>query len=190
MRSILACLMRLSVVVIALLATSVLVPPVGAGADSSRELRARDDCDPATFNAALGAGACIGNGNTTVTEFNNELAQRGSVNAWKYDPDHRNVNRGDSVVVVNRGGETHTFTKVARFGGGFVASLNQASGNPTPAPECATMAADGSLVPTPPSATNLRVAAQTQVPAPPLATGTTLFQCCIHPWMRIQVTQR
>jgi hypothetical protein len=34
------------------------------------------------------------------------------------------------------------------------------------------------------------VAAQTQVPAPPLAAGTTLFQCRIHPWMRIQVTQR
>ncbi len=190
MRSILVSTVRLSVAVAALLATSVLAPPVGAGAASAKEFRARDDCDPATFNAALGPGACIGNGNTTVDEFNDELDRRGSVNAWKYNPDQTNLNAGDTAVVVNRGGETHTFTQVARFGGGFVAGLNEASGNPVPAPECATIAANGSLVPVPASPTNLFVAAHTQVPSPALARGTTNFQCCIHPWMRIQVTQR
>ncbi len=34
------------------------------------------------------------------------------------------------------GGELHTFTKVATFGGGFIPPLNQLSGNPVPAPEC------------------------------------------------------
>ena len=35
------------------------------------------------------------------------------------------------------GGEAHTFTQLKQFGGGFVDALNQASGNPVPAPECA-----------------------------------------------------
>ena len=141
-----------------------------ASASSDREVRLRDDCEPASFNA--------------------ELAQRGSVNAWKYDNDHTTLDGNQRLLVVNRGGETHTFTKVARFGGGFVAPLNQASGNPVPATECATVQADGSLVPKPASATNQFVAAHTQTTAPNVAIGTTLFQCCIHPWMRIRVERR
>lgn len=184
---------RLTVAAAALLAgTSVWAQghAQSAAADSNRELRMRDDCDPVTFNAALGPGACVGNGGTTVDEFNAELARRGSVNAWKYDPDHRDVKNGETATLVNRGGETHTFTHVAHFGGGFVASLNQASGNPVPAPECATVNADGSLTPVAPNAQNVRVPGGTQQPAPAIAAGTQLYQCCIHPWMRITVTRR
>jgi hypothetical protein len=50
--------------------------------------------------------------------------------------------------------------------------------------------ADGTLTPRPASATNLRVAAGTSVPGPAVGSGTTLFQCCIHPWMRVRVTRR
>jgi hypothetical protein len=166
-------------------------PVAAPAAKSGTEIRLRDDCDPATFNAALGAGACVGNGNTTVDEFNAELNRRGSVNAWKYDPNGTDqLDQGESLNLVNRGGETHTFTKVAAFGGGFVAGLNQASGNPTPAPECATVNADGTLTPKPASATNLRVAGMSSVPGPAVGNGTTLFQCCIHPWMRVRVVRR
>jgi plastocyanin len=167
------------------------VGPIAApAAKSGTEIRLRDDCDPVTFNAQLGAGACVGNGGTTVDEFNAELQRRGSVNAWKYNPDNDSLDPGESLTLVNRGGETHTFTKVARFGGGFVAGLNQASGNPTPAPECATVNADGTLTPKPASATNLRVAGGTSTSGPAVGNGTTLFQCCIHPWMRVTVTRR
>jgi hypothetical protein len=173
-------------------ATTPAAGPVAVpAAKSGTEIRLRDDCDPATFNAQLGPGACVGNGGTTVAEFNAELQRRGSVNAWKYDPNGTDqLDQGESLTLVNRGGETHTFTKVAAFGGGFVAALNQASGNPTPAPECATVNADGTLTPKPASATNLRVGGMTSVPGPAVGNGTTLFQCCIHPWMRVRVVRR
>jgi hypothetical protein len=187
MRRIMACTIRLGVVVSAALACSLWAPPT-AGADSAQAIRLRDDCDPATFNAALGPGACVGNGGTTITEFNDELAARGSVNAWKYNPDHTDGKPGQGLLVVNRGGETHTFTRVANFGGGFVAPLNEASGNTTPAPECAAIQPDGSLRPQPAGPTNMFVAAGQQVPGPALGNGTTLFQCCIHPWMRVRIT--
>ena len=50
----------------------------------------------------------------------------------------------------NLGGETHTFTRVKRFGGGLVAPLNAAAGTPEPAPECEQMV-NGNLVPQPPA---------------------------------------
>jgi hypothetical protein len=51
------------------------------------------------------------------------------------------------------GGEIHTFTKVKKFGGGFVDTLNQASENPMPAPECA-QSVNGVLTPQAASADN------------------------------------
>jgi hypothetical protein len=161
-----------------------------ASARSPREIRQRDDCEPTSFNAALGPGACIINGGTTIDEFSAELADRQFVGAWKFDPDHTDIEARDQVLVVNRGGETHTFTKVAAFGGGFVAPLNEQSGNPVPAPECAVVLADGSLAPRPASPTNMFVAAQTQVPLASVSSGTSHYQCCIHPWMRTTLTRR
>jgi len=38
------------------------------------------------------------------------------------------------LLAVNRGGEVHTFTHVAAFGGGIVLPLNELSHNPTVAP--------------------------------------------------------
>ncbi len=172
-------------VVASVFATTLLAAP--ASAKSEQEVRLRDDCEPVSFNAVLGPGACVGNGGTTIDEFNSELAERGSVGSWKFNPDHTDLDSDQHLVLVNRGGETHTFTRVAAFGGGFVDALNQASGNPTPAPECATMLPDGTLVPKPPSATNIFVPAQQQVNGPPFGPGATRYQCCIHPWMRVLV---
>ena len=164
---------------------------VSTGSSSSgREVRMRDDCDPETFNL-LRAGLCVGNGDTTVDEFNAELARRGSVGAWKFQNDHFDMDASEPLLVVNRGGETHTFTKVRGFGGGFVAGLNAASGNLVPAPECATLAADGvTLIPTPPSGTNVSAPARTQFVALPQRPGIVRYQCCIHPWMRTTATVR
>jgi len=71
----------------------------------------------------------------------------------------------------------HTFTRVAQFGGGIVPALNTASNNPVEAPECAALAASDMLSPG---------ASFTTLPA--AASGTHLYQCCIHPWMRSTVT--
>ena len=141
-----------------------------------RNVRMRDDCDSASFNAVLGAGACVGSGGTTIEEFNAELAKKQVVGAWRNNPVRFSDKAGTILEVENRGGETHTFTPVAAFGGGFVPPLNDASGNTTVAPECA----DVSSVTLVPAGGHLQVS--------PLTVGTQRFQCCIHPWMRTTVT--
>lgn len=83
---------------------------------------------------------------------------------------------GGSLVAFNRGGEAHSFTEVANFGGGCTQVLNDILGL-TAVPECAnpalfpgTIAAPGGTIKT----------AQ-------LASGVHLFECLIHPWMRTTV---
>src|SRR5262245_15956157 len=123
-------------------------------ADDVQELRLRDQCDPVTFDAAAGPGTCVGDGNITFDAFIAELAEEQSVGAWRFNPDHFDMDMDEPLRLVSRAGETHTFTRVAQFGGGFVAPLNALSGNPIPALECAVVHPDGSLTPQPPGPTN------------------------------------
>jgi hypothetical protein len=58
------------------------------------------------------------------------------VAAWRFAPAALSLTVGGSITAINYGGEVHTFTEVAQFGGGIVPALNTASGNPTEAPEC------------------------------------------------------
>src|SRR5215471_10261115 len=139
-----------------------------------------DACDPATFNATFGEGTCAQLPTVrtiTLSEFANELAANKSVAAWRFDPTSITITAGGTVTATNLGGESHTFTEVARFGGGRVPVLNQASGNPVEAPECAALK-DSALIAPEASFTT----------APILGVGPHLFQCCIHPWMRATVT--
>jgi hypothetical protein len=155
-------------------------------------VRLKDKCDPATFNAALGAGTCVGDGTITFDHFIREVTSAKKAGAWHFDPAAGTLDEGTVLALENRGGETHTFTKVENFGGGFVAPLNALSGNPVPAPECAT-AAFGQLIPKPAGPGNIFVAPGTTQVGPTaggsvLPSGTTTkFQCCIHPWMRSEV---
>ena len=153
-----------------------------------------DYCDPASFNAAFGAGVCnrdTTNGAITVNGFLGELSSDQSVGAWRFSPaeiksDHRPI----TLALQNLGGETHTFTRVKKFGGGFVDALNQASGNPTPAPECAQLV-NGVLTPQVPSADNLFIlAGGTGSASTPQRDNEIRYQCCIHPWMRLVVGER
>jgi hypothetical protein len=160
--------------------------------EEHRGVTMRDDCDPASFNANVGPGSCIGDGKTTFGDFVADLTDDHFVAAWRFDSRRFEVERRRSLELKNRGGETHTFTRVANFGGGFVGFLNALSNNPTPAPECAALA-DGALVPQPPSATNIFVPADSEADGPragssALPPGTTKWQCCIHPWMRSTIT--
>jgi plastocyanin len=150
---------------------------------SNTTIRLQDNCDPATFNAGLGAGTCAhassGTG-TTLASFNSELQATGKVAAWQMVPATLTVNKNDVLPVVNTGGETHTYTEVEEFGGGIVPALNQASGNPVEAPECANAATfDSSVVR---SGQTMMHTFDDQ--------GTVKYQCCIHPWMRQIVTVR
>ena len=162
----------------ALSAIALLSLTAGAGAvQGDKKIRLLDDCDPATFNAVLGDGACIGNGHTTFDEFIGELEETQDAHAWRNQPGNMHLNVGRETLIENRGGETHTFTPVAEFGGGFVNELNGISGNPVPAPECLNF---GSIVFIPAGA----VEAGPTAGGSDLPVGTTKFQCCIHPWMR------
>ena len=167
-----------TVVYAAFTAFALLGLTVGAGAvQGDKKIRMYDDCDPATFNAVLGDGSCIGNGHTTFAEFIEELEETQDVHTWRNQPSAMQVNVGRPTSIENRGGEVHTFTPVANFGGGFVPELNGISGNPVPAPECLNFA---TIVFIPAGASEVGPTAGTSG----LPVGTSRFQCCIHPWMR------
>lgn len=162
-------------------AVAILSLTAGAGAvQGDKKIRMYDDCDPATFNAVLGDGTCIGNGHTTFDEFISELVATQDVRTWRNQPTAMKVNIGRPTLVENRGGEVHTFTQVAAFGGGFISELNDLSGNPVPAPECLDF---GSIVFIPAGGTDQGPTAG----SPDLPVGTHRFQCCLHPWMRTVV---
>ena len=137
----------------------------------------QDQCDPASFNAALGAGACVKQGSMTLTQFNSELNATHQVAAWRFVPNAFTIKVGQSIMAMNDGGEKHTFTAVKAFGGGIVPALNTASGNTQEAPECAALSATAMIA----SGASFRA-------NPATDTGTELYQCCIHPWMRATVT--
>jgi len=150
-----------------------------------------DYCDPASFNAVLGDGACVRDTTPGLITFNGfiaEITAEKSAGAWRFNPNPGNARHHDQLVISNLGGELHTFTKVKRFGGGFVAVLNDLSGNSQVAPECGTVV-DGNIVPQPPGPDNLFIpaggSATHEGPA-----GLVRYQCCIHPWMRTTVQQR
>ena len=150
----------------------------GAGAfQGDKKIRLLDDCEPTSFNAVLGDGACVGNGHTTFDEFIGELAATQDAHAWRNQPSQMHLNVGRPTLIENVGGETHTFTPVAEFGGGFIDQLNGISGNPVPAPECLNL---GSIVFIPAGGVQEGPTAGSSV----LSVGTHKFQCCIHPWMR------
>ena len=162
------------------------------GKASEATIHMRDYCDPATFNAVLGPDACVRStdvGFITFAGFGAELAADKSVGAWRFAPALLKVAEGATLHVENLGGETHTFTEVRKFGGGFVAPLNVASGSPVPAPECAQMV-NGQLVPQPPGPDNLFIPAGGSATVHLEHEVVARYQCCIHPWMRLTITPR
>jgi plastocyanin len=145
-------------------------------APTTTHVSVQDQCDPASFNAALGAGTCTGQGTTTFAQFNTELNSTHQVAAWRFVPTNLTIHVGQAITATNIGGEMHTFTEVEAFGGGIVPSLNQASGNTTVAPECQQLTAGDMIA----SGTTFTADVATTV-------ETEKYQCCIHPWMRAMV---
>jgi plastocyanin len=100
----------------------------------------------------------------------------GTAPAWRFASTHVKVEAGGVVEAYNRGGEFHTFTEVAEFGGGCVSDLNDLLGL-TPVPECANPALFGTTGAAPGGSTETGA----------LPAGTHKFMCLIHPWMRTTV---
>ena len=141
---------------------------------------ALDECDPATFNAALGADFCKNialGASTTLPNLLSEAAAGTPDPNWDFEPDTLKIKEGTVVSVTDQGGEPHTFTEVAAFGGGFIAPLN--NGQAT-IPEC--MGGFGSV-----AVARTRLLQGSTVQVVGLSKGVHHFECCIHPWMRMDV---
>jgi hypothetical protein len=148
---------------------------------SSRQVVMLDDCDPATFNAAIGPGTCVKEGSTTFSEFIGQLVSQGRAPAWRFAPEQLSLAAGGTLDAPNKGGEDHTLTEVANFGGGCIAALNDLLGL-TPVPECAGFPGGAFAATLVPAGGTLTTA--------PLAPGIHRFECLIHPWMRTTVEVR
>jgi hypothetical protein len=139
-----------------------------------------DACDGDSFNAIFGAGTCNRAGGVTFAQFIAELTHLGSIGPWRFAGLTANVQVGQDFVATNKGGEVHTFTEVAEFGGGLVPLLNQLSHVPDVAPECTPAALDPDDFVPPGGTYRERVS----------HSGNLKFQCCIHPWMRLEASSR
>jgi plastocyanin len=148
---------------------------------SVAQIVALDECDPVTFNAALGAGFCK---NVTLGAFTKlpdlfAKAKAGTPDpGWDFEPDTLHIKKGATLIVVDQGGEPHTFTEVAQFGGGFIPGLNAPGENTVP--ECAGGFSKVAVAKT-------RILQGSHVQITGLSQGEHLFECCIHPWMRVKV---
>jgi plastocyanin len=144
------------------------------------QIVALDECEPSSFNAMLGPDFCknVAIGATTpfLTLFHEADEGHPDPN-WDFEPDTLNIKQGTIVNVANEGGEPHTFTPVDHFGGGFIAGLN--AGENT-VPECNGGFANVAVART-------RILQGSNVNVTGLSKGEHLFQCCIHPWMRVKV---
>jgi hypothetical protein len=139
-----------------------------------RGVQILDNCEPASFNAAIGPGRCVRTGGgLAFPRFIDQVSSKGGASSWRFAPERLKLGAGGTITATNRGGEFHTFTEVASFGGGCVASLNALLGL-TPVAECSPPGILGTTgVPPGTSATR-----------GPLAAGIHRFQCLIHPWQR------
>lgn len=142
---------------------------------------ALDECDPVTFNAALGPDFCRNvtlGAFTTLSDLFAKAAAGTPDPGWDFEPDTVHIKKGTTLSVVDQGGEPHTFTEVAQFGGGFIPGLN-APGEDT-VPECAGGFSKVAVART-------RILQGSDVHITDLSKGEHRFQCCIHPWMRMKV---
>jgi plastocyanin len=154
-----------------------------ASAASQKVVEAKDACDPTSFNAALGDGACVRDHSGKRVSFDDlvsSLMRKGEQSRWKFSRRTMTIDAGDSILVeMGRGGEAHTFTEVPAYGPGCVDQVNQLIGaSGPPAGDCSLMGP--TLVS--PQRTSFAVSG--------LAAGTHYFECLIHPWMTTTVTVR
>jgi hypothetical protein len=143
-----------------------------------QRINMHDACDADSFNDAVGPGTCSRNGGVKFDQFINLVMKFHSVGPWNFAPNNLTGHAGETLVAFNQGGETHTFTKVAEFGDGSIAPpLNQVLGNPPLAEACEDLDPDDLVAP-----------GGTYEEEEKLEAGETAkFQCCIHPWMRLEV---
>src|ERR1700761_6362233 len=97
---------------------------------STAQVVVLDECDPTSFNAALGPDFCknvalaaLGFA-TTLPDLFSKAAAGTPDPGWDFEPDEVTLKQGGTLVAPDQGGEPHTFTEVKDFGGGFIPPLN------------------------------------------------------------------
>jgi hypothetical protein len=158
------------------------VPSVASAGANHRTVQILDACDPVTFNAALGPGSCVRKGGgVTLDRFIGQLLRNGVAPAWRFSPPRLKLDAGGTITALNRGGEFHTFSEVAAFGGGCIPELNELLGL-DPVPECAGFPGGvfGATV-VPPGGSRT---------TDELDAGVHRFMCLIHPWQRTTAEAR
>jgi hypothetical protein len=168
--------MNTSQFALAFLSLAALATPLPAAAHDDHDARVliRDDCDPNDPAWAPTGGCKRKQGDVSFAEFGRELSSPLAPTsvighpAWRNDPPYLEIEEGESVFVMNRGGRTHTFTHVQNYGGGKIPNPALNKGLIT-APEC-------------PTSVDIPPGGKAEVSG--LAEGIHQFQCCIHPWMR------
>jgi len=148
------------------------------GGTSDRTVNMMDACDGPSFGAQNPPILCTRNGGVTFPQLIAQLMANGSAGAWHNAPSEMDAKVGLTLTAMNRGGEVHTFTKVAHFGGGFVPEINGLL-HLSPVPECLAL-----LTPGHDDDFILPGSADTDDTVQP---GTSNYQCCIHPWMHTVV---
>jgi plastocyanin len=162
----------------AVAAAAFVVVAAASGSASHRQVEVRDACDGPSFNAALNdESACVRNGGVTFDRFIGQLMSMGRAPAWRFAPDRLELAPGGTIEAYNKGGEFHTFTEVAEFGGGCIEPLNAILGL-TPVAECSVPGILGTT----------GIPAGGELETVPLGPGIHRFECLIHPWMRTTVT--
>lgn len=167
-----------------LLVALALVMSAAAAVAGQAKVVILDECDPNTFNPALGNPA-LGNipclnvgGRETFAKFLSLLPTGDPL--WVFFPAQLNVNEEDTIAVSNQGGENHTFTEVAQFGNGFIPALNNPPNSTNTIPECKGGFSNNDVAAT-------RVVPRSSTVITGLKPGKHLFECCIHPWMRMEI---
>jgi plastocyanin len=180
--------MRISLPTFALLAACLMFDVTTLGFAQEKppalaQIVALDECDPLTFNPALGPDFCrnvalgaLGFA-TTLSDLFAKAAAGTPDSGWDFEPDLLKIKEGTVLSVVDQGGEPHTFTEVKKFGGGFIEGLN--AGEET-VPECTGGFSNLAVART-------RIIQGSHLDITDLSKGKHHFECCIHPWIRVTV---
>jgi len=164
------------------LMTGILTTRMATAQENIQQVVILDECDPTTFNATFGPDTChnvVSGGGVVLKDFLAALPTGHP--AWLFFPTNQlEIEEGDTLRVINQGGEIHTFTEVAAYGGGFIPVLNNPPNSPA-VPECDGGYANSAKL------ASTRLIQGSSLLVNGLTTGVHHFECCVHPWMRLDV---
>jgi hypothetical protein len=164
------------------LMTGILSTRIAIAGEKVQQIIMLDECDPATFNAAFGPDTCrnvVSGGGVVLPDFLAALPTGHP--AWLFFPTNElELTTGDTLRVINQGGEIHTFTEVSSYGGGFIPVLNNPANSPA-VPECEGGYAKNAKL------ASTRLIQGSSLLVDGLTKGVHHFECCVHPWMRLDV---